>query len=76
MDSSPTIQQRFGRRIRKLRARLGLSQESFASKCGLDRTYISSVERGRRNVCLKNIEAIATALEVTLSELFEEIDDT
>ncbi len=41
--------------------------------CGLDRTYISSIERGQRNVSLKNIAAIARALDISLSELFEGI---
>ena len=49
----------------------GQSQETFAEACGIDRTYISGIERGRRNVGLKNIDVIANALGVTLSELFE-----
>jgi transcriptional regulator with XRE-family HTH domain len=57
--------------MRLLREKSGISQEAFAHECGLDRTYISGIERGRRNVSLKNIERIAEALEVSLSELFE-----
>jgi ribosome-binding protein aMBF1 (putative translation factor) len=62
---------RFGRRVRALRTARGQSQETFADACGLDRTYLSGIERGRRNVGLKNIEVIAQALGITLSELFE-----
>jgi ribosome-binding protein aMBF1 (putative translation factor) len=62
---------RFGRRVRDLRTARGQSQETFADACGIDRTYISGIERGRRNVGLKNIEVIAKALGVTLPALFE-----
>lgn len=48
---------------------LGLSQEVFAGKCKLDRTYISGIECGKRNVALRNIEAIAKALGISISEL-------
>ncbi|HZT81744.1 MAG TPA: helix-turn-helix transcriptional regulator [Gemmataceae bacterium] len=61
--------QRFGDRLRQLRKKVGLSQEAFAAKCGLDRTYISGIERGRRNVSLRNIEVIARTLGVSISEL-------
>ena len=53
---------RFGLRLRALRKRRGLSQEAFAAECGLDRTYIGGVERGERNLALRNIEAIAKTL--------------
>jgi len=52
---------------------LGLSQEAFADKCGLDRTYISGIERGRRNVSLRNIEKIAKTLGASISGLMEGI---
>jgi len=68
---SNSILQRFGKRIRSLREKRSLSQEAFAHECGLDRTYISGIERGRRNVSLKNIELIADALGLSISELFE-----
>lgn len=45
----------FGRKVRAFRDKLGLSQEQLADKCGMDRTYISGIERGLRNVSLKNI---------------------
>jgi transcriptional regulator with XRE-family HTH domain len=62
---------RFGRRVRALRTARGHSQEAFADVCGLDRTYISGIERGRRNIGLLNIEVIARALGMTVSDLFE-----
>ena len=62
---------RFGERVRLLRKQAGLSQEAFADLCGLDRTYIGGIERGTRNVALRNIEAIADALKISISELTE-----
>jgi transcriptional regulator with XRE-family HTH domain len=55
--------------IRRERERLGLSQEQLAFECGLHRTYVGSVERGERNVALRNIIAIAAALGLTGSGL-------
>lgn len=52
----------FGRNVRRLRTAAGLSQEALADRAGLHRTYVSSVERGNRNVSLENIVALATAL--------------
>ena len=60
----------FGNRIRALRKNTGLSQEKFALKIGMDRTYYAFVEAGRRNISLINIEKIAEGLDVSLSELF------
>jgi transcriptional regulator with XRE-family HTH domain len=62
---------RFGQRVRDKRTALGLSQEEFAAKCNLDRTYISGIERGKRNVGLRNVEALAKALGVSIAELME-----
>jgi transcriptional regulator with XRE-family HTH domain len=56
-----------------LRKARGLSQEAFADRCGLDRTYISGIERGNRNVAIRNIDAIAKALSLSLSELMKEL---
>lgn len=61
---------RFGQRVRELRRARGLSQEEFAQLARLHRTYVSSLERGQRNVGLDNILSIAAALEVAPSELF------
>jgi len=60
---------RFGERVRMLRKARGFSQEAFAAKCGLDRTYIGGVERGERNLGLLNVLRIAEALGVRCSEL-------
>jgi transcriptional regulator with XRE-family HTH domain len=70
-----SVNQRFGQRLRVLRMRLGLSQEELAHLCDLDRTYISGVERGKRNICLNNISRIARSLNIRLAELFEGLDD-
>jgi len=60
----------FGRRLRELRIRQGYSQERFAEKAGLHRTYVGGVERGERNVSLENIWRIADALGVNPATLF------
>jgi transcriptional regulator with XRE-family HTH domain len=62
---------RFGEGLRRQRQAQGLSQEAFADKCGLDRTYISGIERGKRNVSLLNIKTIAKALGLSISKLTE-----
>lgn len=64
------IKEKVGRRIKELRTKQGLSQEEFAFKCDLDRTYITSLERGKRNISLENLEKIAKAFNMTLSEFF------
>ena len=65
------IERVLGERIRELRSKTGLSQEKFALKIGMDRTYFASVETGKRNIAIRNIKKIADGLGVTLSELFE-----
>jgi transcriptional regulator with XRE-family HTH domain len=60
---------RFGRRLREVRTRAGISQEKLAELAGLHRTYVSSVERGERNISLVNIENLANALGVPMAEL-------
>jgi len=62
---------RFGRRLRELRQARGLSQEALALEADLDRTYVSGIERGKRNISLRNIEVLARTLGITLSELFD-----
>jgi len=64
------IQKYFGERVRELRKQKGLSQESLALLCDLDRTYIGGVERGERNISLINIHNIAAGLGVPAKELF------
>ena len=61
-----------GKRLQELRKeKTGLSQEKFAFKIEMDRTYYASVEAGRRNISIINIKKIADGLGITLSELFE-----
>lgn len=64
---------RFGAKVRALRQEAGLSQDAFADLCGLDRTYIGGIERGERNVSLRNIALIAKALKCSIAELMEGI---
>ena len=71
MSDETNITVAFGQRIRQLRLAKGLSQENLGELCSLDRTYISGIERGRRNVSLRNIALLAEALDVSLSQLFE-----
>jgi transcriptional regulator with XRE-family HTH domain len=65
------IKKKFGRRLRELRKKKGLSQEALAFACGLDRTYIGGIERGERNPSLVNLHKIAEALEISVKELFD-----
>lgn len=67
------ITEKVGNRIRELRNKTGLSQEKFALKIGMNRTYFASVELGKRNIALKNIKKIADGLGITLSELFNDL---
>ena len=63
----------FSKNLRKYRNESGLSQEAFANKAGLHRTYISALERGKRSVALDNIEKIAYALGIDAYLLFIDI---
>ena len=67
------IKERIGVQIKELRKKNGLSQEKFALKIGMDRTYFASVENGKRNISIINLEKIAKGLDLSLSELFENI---
>lgn len=66
--------QNFGIAIRQLREKTGLSQEKFALSIDMDRTYYASVENGKRNISLKNIQKIANGLGVSVSEIFNMIE--
>ena len=72
--AEPRIQKSFGERVRTLRILKGFTQESLAHESGLDRSYIGQVERGARNISLANIEAIARALNLPISELMQGVD--
>ena len=62
----------FGNNVKKYRVALGISQEAFAEKCGLHRTYISAIECYRRSISLENIQRIANALQIEMYKLFLE----
>lgn len=64
------IKQIVGKRVRELRNKIGISQEELADIAELDRTYITSVEQGKRNISIVNVEKLAKALQVSLAEFF------
>lgn len=64
----------FGKTLRRRRENLGYSQEKLADVCGFDRTYISMLERGRRNPSLLNLIKLAKGLEASVSQLTEALD--
>lgn len=70
-----TIKKQFGLRIQQLRKSRNLSQEKFSLLIDMDRTYYASVEAGRRNISICNIEKIATGFQMTISELFENLPE-
>lgn len=67
---SNEILKQFGSTLKEIRLEKGLSQEKFANKIGMDRTYYASVESGNRNISLINIRKIADGFGVPLSKLF------
>ncbi|MDD3773038.1 MAG: helix-turn-helix transcriptional regulator [Weeksellaceae bacterium] len=69
MESKNKILIQFGNKVRELRRLKGISQEELADKANLHRTYIGMIERAEKNITLINIEKIANALEVKISEL-------
>lgn len=66
------ILKNFGSKVRHYRNLLGLSQEKFAEKANVHRTYIGTVERGETNITLVNVYKLAEALEVSVTKLIEE----
>lgn len=66
-----SILEKFGKHVRAMRTAKGISQEELAFRAGVHRTYLGGIERGERNPSLKNIAAIAEALQVPLAELFD-----
>ena len=73
MEVFVDMQKEFGIALKKLREKTGLSQEKFALKIDMDRTYLASVEAGKRNIAIKNIKKISDGLDIPLSQLFEDI---
>lgn len=68
------IEKRFGRTVRSCREQLGLSQEAFAIKAGVHRTYVSSIELGKVQVSIRIAEQLAKALELPLSTIWKKIE--
>lgn len=65
------IKLKIGQRIKYLRKELGLSQESLAYEAEVDRTYVTDVENGRRNVSIEILEKLVKALNVSIAEFFD-----
>ena len=63
---------KFGNKVRQERTKLGLSQERLAAKAGVHRTYIGMIERAEKNITLENIEKVAKALNLKLSNFFSD----
>lgn len=72
--SRADIRERFGDAVRTRREELNLTQEDLAERAGIHRTYLSDVERGSRNLSLINIERLAAALSLLISELFQLVE--
>jgi len=68
---SLTFQKKLGAKVRTIRAGLGYSQEAFAGACGLHRTHISLLERGRLDLKISTLRKVAQILKVSLSELLD-----
>lgn len=68
-------EKQLGERIKTMRLEAGLSQEKFALQIEMDRTYFATVESGKRNISLNNLEKIAQGLNISLSKLFEGIGE-
>ncbi len=65
-----TIEEKVGNRIKELRGKLEISQEELGFRSGVHRTYIASLEVGKRNISIATLEKIVNALEVSFSEFF------
>ena len=69
-----SIKENVGLRLKELRMKRGISQERLALEVGLDRTYIASVENGRRNISIINLEKLWTYFELTPEEFFKGVN--
>src|SRR5437762_2027825 len=69
--STENIGVRFGNRLRRLRLKHGWTQVEMAEKLGIDRSYISDMERGKKNVCLPTLEIIAKGVGLTISQVLK-----
>ena len=66
-----SIKVKVGQRIRELRNQIGISQEALANKAEIDRTYVTDVENGRRNISIENVEKLVIALQISLRDFFD-----
>jgi len=64
------IKVKVGQRIKQIRTEIGISQEALANKADLDRTYVTDVENGRRNISIENLEKLILALNISISDFF------
>lgn len=64
------IKDKVGQRIKELRNELGISQEALANKAGVDRTYVTDVENGRRNISVELLEKLIKALGISIQDFF------
>lgn len=66
-----SIKVNVGLRIRALRTEIGISQEALANKADIDRTYVTDVENGRRNISIENLEKLVNALNISFKDFFD-----
>lgn len=71
--STANITERFGVRLRALRHKRGWTQVEMAERLGIDRSYISDMERGKKNVCLPTLEIVAKALGLSISQVLRRL---
>lgn len=66
-----SIKVKVGLRIKELRNQIGISQEALANKAEIDRTYVTDVENGRRNISIENLEKLVNALQIPFKDFFD-----
>lgn len=76
LEARNMIQENFGKALKSIREDSGISQEKFALSIGMDRTYYASVEAGKRNISLQNIQKIASGFGLSITELFEKVENS
>lgn len=69
------LQKKFGRVIQELRVNKNFSQEKLALEANIDRTYISDIEKGERNISLEIIQKLAKTLQISITELFKKVEN-
>jgi transcriptional regulator with XRE-family HTH domain len=65
----------FGKRLKKLRQSRGWTQVYMAEHVGMDRSFISDLENGKKEICIRNLQVIADAFEMTISKLMARLDE-